>query len=202
MNIFETPIYFKKVEDSFKIDESLKKINLYDFVIHTKNKSTSNPEWQCNVYTGHSENLVNWDHEWVNTFYQAVHYNVIEYVNQIREIQDEIKVDYSLPWINIYEQGHHQETHNHLGNNFLLSYCYLYRSPPGTGSFGFYNNNSNKNWYGQESNIIVRTQHVKYIPKVEEGYVIIFPSYLDHYVTENKSNKLRVTISGNISLRV
>ena len=37
----------------------------------------------------------------------------------------------------------------------------------------------------------------KFIPKLEEGDVIMFPSYLEHWV---KPNSDTVTVSGNITI--
>ena len=37
-----------------------------------------------------------------------------------------------------------------------------------------------------------------YIPEMDEGTLIIFPSYMEHGVSVHKSDLPRITISGNL----
>ena len=41
---------------------------------------------------------------------------------------------------------------------------------------------------------------MEYVPKVDEGHIIFFPSMITHYVQPNKSNELRLILSFNIKI--
>ena len=40
--------------------------------------------------------------------------------------------------------------------------------------------------------------HIEFVPDVDEGSFIFFPSYLQHYTLPNKSDNIRITMSMNI----
>ena len=40
----------------------------------------------------------------------------------------------------------------------------------------------------------------EYIPKVDEGHIIFFPSTIIHYVKPNKSNDIRIILSFNVNI--
>ena len=41
---------------------------------------------------------------------------------------------------------------------------------------------------------------IEFVPKVDEGHIIFFPSMITHYVQPNKSNDIRIILSFNINL--
>ena len=93
-------------------------------------------------------------------------------------------------WFNIYEVGDYQEIHNHVGDmDSRYSFIYVLHNESDTGVC-FRSSNPNELTYSE-----VNTIHSKHVG-VEEGTLIIFPSFVDHYVLPATGN--RVTISGNI----
>ena len=52
-----------------------------------------------------------------------------------------------------------------------------------------------------KNNIVNSVYNQIYTPtNIKEGDLIIFPSWLEHVVPQNKSNELRITVSFNIDL--
>ena len=41
----------------------------------------------------------------------------------------------------------------------------------------------------------------EYSPEISEGSIIIFPSYLEHYVRQSISNQLRITVAFNFNIK-
>ena len=41
---------------------------------------------------------------------------------------------------------------------------------------------------------------INFVPKVDEGHIIFFPSMITHYVQPNKSNDIRIILSFNVNI--
>ena len=94
-------------------------------------------------------------------------------------------------WYNIYEVGDYQEVHNHIGDKSdRYSFIYILHDESDTGVC-FRSSNPNELNYSNISSI-----HSKKVG-VEEGTLVLFPSFVDHYVLPATGS--RVTISGNIN---
>lgn len=132
---------------------------------------------------------------------------VTKYAN---EMMKELAIDLSLSlkicetkdcttcddiWMNVYNKGHSQETHLHLldipdRRQPLFSFSYFVKyNPEVDAKFIFVNPNTN---------IDFKELYIQEIPMdVNEGDILIFPSFLLHRVEEQKANQQRITISGN-----
>ena len=77
-------------------------------------------------------------------------------------------------WINKYPPGGFQEPHIH--GEYITSFIYFVDLPKNSGDLIF----------------------GEYKHKAIEGTVCFFDSNITHHVTENKSNKDRITVAGNI----
>lgn len=88
-------------------------------------------------------------------------------------------LEFNTFWANIYRQKEFTISHDHLPD--LFSFVY------------FLNAESNF------APLIFNFSNTKIIPK--EGSMVIFPSYLAHSVPEHESDQIRITLSGNISLK-
>lgn len=93
-------------------------------------------------------------------------------------------------WHNVIKNGEYQETHHHLpayysAIHFLKFDHFEHLSPV------FY-----------DPNRLVNHQYTsqKFSPEIEEGDVIIFPSYLEHFVPGKNYKTHRVTVSFNLTL--
>lgn len=98
-------------------------------------------------------------------------------------------------WLNKYGLNDHQEFHNHATRTCNISMVYFHRTQ--TQSFHFFD----PDWIGNRASgldtIMDLPSFEIHTPKVEQGYIMLFPSQYGHYVTPNPTNDLRVTVSGN-----
>ena len=89
-------------------------------------------------------------------------------------------------WGHIHEKNMSTNTHNH-GDSYVSSVIYL-SVPNGSGNLVLI------------PKIDKRDDHAyRKICEQIEGYYYLFPSYLDHYVTRNKSEEKRVSMSFNFT---
>ena len=112
-----------------------------------------------------------------------------------------IAIDDDLVWYNVYQDGEYQELHDHLGDPLVpahfscihfLSYDKKNHTPP-----------QFKDPLSQIRNLSLELDSNRcgnfYSPKVEEGDLIMFPSYLQHAVLPCiKTDYPRITISFNL----
>ena len=141
-----------------------------------------NNRWDCDLYTSHFKDKTKRDISWTKNFCDHIKNNILNYTQELKE---NIYI-FQIPWINLYKKNNFQETHNHTGIDNNLSYCYFYKLPKKTGCAEF---------------IFKNQDGVCYTPDIEEGQLIVFPSWLDHMVTQHEIEDLRITISGNITVR-
>jgi len=163
-----------------KIDFS----NLKDLCILTD-------EWDCLVKTSRSV-----DYDW-NEFLSKIE----PFISQL-PFKKSINLKFEVPWMNVYEKGGYQEAHHHMSGNNILSYCYFSNLPENSGKFLFLNDQYRNYCYNGLIEYLNPDDHVvEWAPlNVEEGDLIVFPSFLIHQSTYHKSKEQRVTISGNVSL--
>ena len=102
-------------------------------------------------------------------------------------------------WINFYKKGDYQDVHHHTEPNIKYSYVY----------FAKYNHDkdakliigNNKTARGRSclntGEILFQLTEEKVI-HVQQGDLIIFPSYLLHYVEKQESVGPRITVVGNL----
>lgn len=123
-----------------------------------------------------------------------------------RQLNIPTNIEFLQLWYNIYHEGQGQEAHTHL---------------PGAGtklpfwSGVYYNKNASPTSFKRSDNMYKTQSFPDFInsalaeclcsefsPNVEDGDIILFPPYLEHYVKEQPSsnNKMRLTFSFNIDL--
>ena len=100
-------------------------------------------------------------------------------------------------WYNKYESGGNQEIHNHIPHDFSGIY---YLEDSGIANTTWYNSNNifpggAHDYISCDPKVVGENMSMS---RVTEGYIVIFPAGLPHYVPEVKSNK--ITISFNIDL--
>jgi uncharacterized protein (TIGR02466 family) len=108
------------------------------------------------------------------------------------------------PWLNINQKGNFNPPHAHPGNDY--SGCYYVTFPENSGLIHFLDprpqhrfsspnpkSKEDKNWYSSDN--VYDSSFFTY--KIKEGKIIIFPSWLTHYVDPNLVDSLRVSIPFN-----
>lgn len=99
-------------------------------------------------------------------------------------------------WVNVAGNGSFQELHCHTTRDNVLSGI-LYISIDGaTKNTNFRNPNKLFKLLDESSSL----SH-DYELEANNGMMVIFPSFLEHFVAENKSNMKRVTVAFNLSYK-
>ncbi len=98
-------------------------------------------------------------------------------------------------WANINRPGNLNVIHNHPSCHW--SGVYYVRAPKESGSIAMLDPRlaANMNNIGNELIDLFR-DNIEYVDP-EEGFAVIFPSWIQHFVTPNKSNDDRVSIAFN-----
>lgn len=154
-----------------------------------------------NVYTSFDNDGIN-----QSIFDEVIVRTYFEYIKKF--FDKEVEFDIVDLWFNCYENGEYQEQHNHLNYDIFNSTVahfacihYLRFDPKVHQSAVFVDpiNELRFNTLEMTSNHYVS----KYVPQVNEGDIIMFPNYLEHFVkqTPPTEGNPRVTISFNISVK-
>jgi len=93
-------------------------------------------------------------------------------------------------WINKYSTGDTQEIHNHLNASF--SWVYFLQQPESGGSTMYFYNGTSRH----DDRQLGLSNRFK--PQQQEGDLVIFPGYLNHFITPNESGEKRYTVAGNL----
>jgi uncharacterized protein (TIGR02466 family) len=142
--------------------------------------------WPENVSTSFRNENVN------NLFdgHKEVEYIITEkckrYLADAFDVHSKIKIVDS--WVNLYEETQYQFTHNHLAtpdDKTLISGSYYYNTNGCDGNIVFVN---------EHQHDLSTSGHTQ---RPEEGLLLLFPSWLGHYVQANTTNNKRISFSFN-----
>ena len=98
-------------------------------------------------------------------------------------------------WFNIYKKNDYQEFHDH--GEHSLSAVYFLKSNPKKDAKLIFKNPIPNSYNMPEYNFINFSQKAIYEPV--PGRLIIFPSYLEHCVEQQKTNNIRISIAYNFN---
>lgn len=179
---------FKIDENEKIIDEIMKHMGDIDFNI--------SPKWNCKMSHILSDQHI--DKE-LNIF-KIITNKVKKYISYIPDRKGltlrRTPNSKSELWVNIYNKGDYQDAHDHTDpNNIKYGLVYFVKYNPDTDAKLVFGNPDTA-----ELTLIPPTLKIideKFIP-MNEGEVIIFPSYLPHYVEKHESDTQRITVSGNL----
>lgn len=108
-------------------------------------------------------------------------------------------------WYNNYNFKDNQELHDHISDSNAIEYSFVYilkqTNNGKSASLIFPNHNLNIISISDKliKKINIDDYSKIYKPTLNEGDIIIFPSYMQHYVSSHKdTDNNRITISGNI----
>lgn len=127
-------------------------------------------------------------------FVDMVHQAGATVVDDMKCEQQELEI--TGCWANINPGGSAHKAHSHA-NNFLSGVYYL-KLPPGSGAISFHDPRPQSIQLTPrvtQNNALNST--IQTIP-VEEGRMVIFPSWLAHSVPPNPSNDVRISVSFNL----
>ena len=133
---------------------------------------------------------------------ECVKESFIEVSNK-NNYKDELEMYVDNMWANINRYKDFNMSHIHGESDW--SFCYYVSVPQNSGNIVFSDPRLTRVSRPRDSflkNFNNDFQHGTYGVSPSDGELIIFPSYLEHSVENNESNEPRISVSGNIILRM
>ena len=160
----------------------------------TDDKLSQPKEWNCSVQSSfETDNNFSWDY-----FYECIKPNLIDMHQQLNgNPLHQFKM--TEAWLNKYERGDSQEVHTHIGaDNTTFSCSYFAQYALNDARFLFYDPDQTKHLgeFSKHYGGVVNT----WFPDVQEGDIIIFPSWIHHQVEPHRSDTTRITVSANFKV--
>ena len=162
-------------------------------------------KWDCNCDTTIHHPDLNEKLPW-NLFFGNIQEALRPYLYEIglkEEYQNQL---HSYAWANRYHKGQHQEVHAHGGDGNIVSCAYMLdlpnnEDPSENGQFIFYDS-SCEMFSANHMHLFEEPERwtQRHNPFLEDGDIVFFPSTLDHYVTWNKTDNVRASISANFKV--
>ena len=173
---FPTLLYRYHLEEQDSI-----KARVEEFYKDNKFQENTPDQWNCNLFTSYGSGKFP-----IGECLDAFTPTLDEFQTESQSYGNMILTDL---WLNVYESQNWQEKHIHSPGQWSGVY-YVHFDP---------NEHKATNFYHPCETLLATagiTQNTL-VPWVQEGDMIIFPSWLEHAAPMNKSSKMRSTISFN-----
>ena len=161
----------------------------------TDDKLSQPKEWNCSVQSSfETDNNFSWDY-----FYECIQPNLLDMHQQLNGNPHTNSIVMTEAWLNKYGRGDSQEVHTHIGaDNCTFSCSYFAQYALNDARFLFYDPDQTKHLgeFSKHYSGVVNT----WFPDVQEGDIIIFPSWLHHQVEPHRSDTTRITVSANFKV--
>ena len=173
---FPTLLYRYHLEEQDPI-----KARVEEFYKDNKFQENTPDQWNCNLFTSYGSGKFP-----IGECLDAFTPTLDEFQTESQSYGNMILTDL---WLNVYEAQNWQEKHIHSPGQWSGVY-YVHFDP---------NEHKATNFYHPCETLLATAGITSntLVPWVQEGDMIIFPSWLEHAAPMNKSSKLRSTISFN-----
>lgn len=188
---FSTPVWTSKINNFQKVNEDILNYILGLQELDPNGVTKSN-------FIGWHSNDFNLKDEAPNIFIQSLMSCINAALNDMDWDLDKQEVKITNMWAIINEKGAFNQKHHH--GNSDISAAYYVRAYENCGDIAFYDPRPApvfKHPIPKSPNLL--NASVNSI-KPEEGMLVLFPSYVEHSVNPNMSDKKRIVISFNLSL--
>jgi uncharacterized protein (TIGR02466 family) len=154
-------------------------------------------EWNCSIQSSFETNTNMTDFSW-DFFYDSIKPNLKEMHTELGG-NPTLQFNMTEAWLNKYKRGDSQEVHTHIGgDNTTFSCAYFAQYANNDAKFIFYDPDQTKHLGNYSKHYsTVNT----WFPDVQEGDIIIFPSWLHHQVDVHRSDTTRITVSANFQIK-
>ena len=176
IDAFSTPIYILHNDNNDEIKSLVE-----EYYIENKFKSTKPDKWNCQLFT--TFGTTNFPTDCL----EKLNDTFIEFQKELKKFGN---MKFTMLWLNCYESMNWQERHQHSPGQWSGIYYAIFDSKEHSPTHFYHPNENLLASNGIDSNATLE-------PKIQEGDMIIFPSWLEHAAPLNKSSKLRATISFN-----
>tara|TARA_R100001594_G_scaffold29392_1_gene54886 strand:+ start:47 stop:646 length:600 start_codon:yes stop_codon:yes gene_type:complete len=194
-------------------------ISIFPTILHDFKSSDYNKEELVNFcysekkrYPEGMEGRSNYGNSWHSSDHYMEEDNLISsiifssinsYFNDREILKEESQYCISNAWVNINSKGGSNSIHYHPGSS--LSGVFWINVPKDSGELVFKNPNnfveaSTLSRYADHLTASFNKYETFYL-EPKEGYMVLFPSHIQHLVRENKSNEDRIAISFNIVIK-
>ena len=190
---FPTPVWTLQLDNYQSINEQM-----YKFIKITQSKDQQGIS-KSNIKGWHSKDFNMQENEPKN-FIKFILPAIEQVITDMNWEKQKQSININNMWAIINTGGSTNLRHQH--GNSTISGAYYVRAPNNSGDIVFYDPRPAPVYtYPKAVNPNLLNAQVNGIsPK--EGALVLFPSYLDHSVNENLSNKERIVISFNITIQV
>jgi len=116
------------------------------------------------------------------------------HVRDVLELMRQSSLPYFLDsWVNMHDRGGFNFAHAHEG--CYLSGCFCVKVPEGSGSLVFRDPRPGTRYSAFQGNGVNCYKDVKLAPHA--GLLVLFPSWLEHFVEPHEGDESRITIAFN-----
>ena len=140
--------------------------------------------WNCDLFTTYGTNDF-----FIDKVFNFIRPCLDDFIN---DTNSSGSCRFTEAWLNCYKSKNWQERHNHIPGQWSAIYYVIFNSNEHEGSIFHDPNEENRAFTGELENNITAN--------VQEGDLLIFPSWLQHSAPINNSSELRATISFNFSI--
>jgi len=188
---FSTPIWTSKIDDYDKVNEEM-----LNFIINLQKKDSTGIV-KSNFKGWHSKDFDLKD-KCLTKFVTAIKKNINTSLNDMNWDLDSQSVKITNMWAIINEKGALNQKHHH--SNSDISAAYYVSAHDDCGDIVFYDPRPARVYKHPIAKSPNKLNATINSVKPEPGLLVLFPSYLEHSVNPNLSNKKRIVISFNLSL--
>ena len=202
-------------EKTYEIDnEKISKVILEREKTTSTRKISNSGGWQSELYPGPDTNpYVNFiGRGWAGIPVLEDDDAIIEIIDFANKTFKEIYKEYYTEegsfyidtfWLNVNRYRDFNYNHNHGGHDW--SFIYYIKIPVDCGNVVFVDPRIRR--MGRQGLLAKNIKdnyfsHDQFYVPAEEGLIVFFPSYLEHYVQPNETKKPRISLSGNINLKI
>ncbi len=188
---FSTPVWAEKIENYKDTNDEI-----YNYIKKLQ-KNDCEGIIKSNIKGWHSKDFNLKDKEPQN-FIKIISRQIENLVREMDWDTKNQKTKITSMWAIINKGGAANARHHH--GNSTISAAYYVRAPENCGDIVFYDPRPAPVYSHPISNKPNSLNAMVNSISPIEGLLVLFPSYLDHSVNENLSNKERIVISFNVSL--
>ena len=174
-----TPIFVSKLDNMDQYNNNFKKI-IKELIKNERGKKSNKGGWQSDLQDIHSQHL---------------YYLTEKIKKECFKINEKIKnIDIVQMWINVNKKNDWNVIHQHGYNH--ISGTYYIKAPINSGNIVFRDPRPAAIANPFFRNFFDCGDLLNYVP--EESLLLLFPSFLDHFVEPNMSEEDRISISFDI----
>ena len=188
---FSTPIWTSKIKNSENINNEM-----YKYIILLQKKDPLGII-KSNFKGWHSKNF-NLQDETPKKFIESIKKDINNSLNDMSWDLNSQSAHIKSMWAIINEQNAWNQKHHH--SNSDISAAYYVNAHENCGDIVFYDPRPARVYKHPIANKPNNLNATVNSIKPESGLLVLFPSYLEHSVNPNMSNKKRIVISFNLSV--